>query len=81
MKENVRVAKNALYTSDQVVQEIVHIVSEVIENEIIEKMRTADNYALLFDERTDCTFSELMAIHGRFYDKELESCLAYYKSC
>ena len=78
VKENVGVAKNALCTSDQVVQEIVHILSEVIENEIIEKMRTADNYALLFDKRTDCTLSELMAIHGRFYDKKLEKVVLHF---
>lgn len=76
MKSDIQIAQNATYTSMRSIQEMLFILSEIIETKILNNMRESDHFALMFDERTDCSVTEL-AIHGRYIDKEsgaLKSC-------
>lgn len=66
MKAKIQVAKNAMYTSDIVIQEMIFVISEVIETGIVTKMRESNHFALIFDETTDCSITEQIAIHGRY---------------
>ncbi|XP_065843451.1 zinc finger protein 862-like [Oscarella lobularis] len=69
IKAGLRVAKNALYTSDQSIQEMVYVLSEVVEKKILKSIRESNHFALMIDETTDCTVTEQLAIHGRFICK------------
>ena len=76
VKSKIQIAKNALYTSDKAVQEMLYVISEVIETAILKNMRESCHFALLLDETTDCTVTEQLAIHRRYIDGvsgELES--------
>ena len=69
IKEQIRTARNATYTSDKSIQEMVFILSEVIESKILNDKRSSDHFAIMMDETTDCCVIEQMAIHGRFIEK------------
>ena len=66
VKSEIQIARNATYTSCKSIQEMIFILSEVIEMNILTEMRESDHLALLFDETTDCSMTEQLAIHGRF---------------
>ena len=71
--------RNATYTSDKTIQEMVFIMSEVIE---VERIKESGHFSLMFDESTDCTVSEQLAIHGRFIHKSAgEPILKYLTYC
>ena len=74
LKSNLHVARNASFRS---IQEMVFIMSEVIEKKILNRLRESDHFALMFDETTDCLVPEQLAIHVRFIDKES----GYLKTC
>ncbi len=77
VKSDICIAKNATYTSDKTIQEMVNILSEVLETNTINQTRESNHIALMFDETTDCTVTEQLALHGRFIDKatgNLKSC-------
>lgn len=65
IKSRIHVAKNATYLSDKSIQEMVYILSEVIETKVLSEMQDSDHFALLLDETSDCTVTEQLAIHGR----------------
>lgn len=69
-------AKNATYVSDKSIQEMVYILSEVIEHRILAQIEDSSHFALMLDETTDCTVTEQLAIHGRYITKcgQLKSC-------
>ena len=75
IKSKISIARNATYMSDRTVQEMVFILSEVLEQQILSRMKESEHFALLFDETTDCTVTEQLAIHVRFIDNtgELKS--------
>ena len=68
IKSKISIARNATYASDKTTQEMVYIISELIEVHIIEQMRKSEHFALMFDETADCTVTEQLAIHARFID-------------
>ena len=77
VKSEIQVARNALYTSCKSIQEMIFILSEVIEMKILKEMTESDHFALMFDETTDCSVTEQLAIHGRYICKnsgELKTC-------
>ena len=78
VKSNLHVARNATYTSFRSIQEMVFIMSEVIEKKILNRLRESDHFALMFDETTDCSVTEQLAIHVRFIDKESGSLKTCY---
>ena len=55
MKSRIQIAKNALYTSDKAIQEMIFVISVVIESHILKEMRESSHFSLLLDETTDCT--------------------------
>lgn len=61
-------ARNATYTSDKAVQEMVYVISEVIEMKILSEMKKSSHFSLMIDETTDCTVIEQLAVHGRYID-------------
>ena len=65
IKSKICIARNATYTSDKPIQEIVYVISEI---NILEQMRKTEHFALMLDETADCTVTELLAIHARFTD-------------
>ena len=65
IKRKICVARNACYTSDKAVQEMVHILSEVIEKKLLHELKSADFISLMFNETTDCTVTEQIAVHAR----------------
>ena len=77
VKSDIQVAQNATYTSCKSIQEMLLIMSVIIETKIMTNMRESDHFALMFDETTDCSVIEQLAIHGHHIDKEsgaLKSC-------
>ena len=68
VKSKIQIAKNALYTSDKAVQEMIFVISEVIETDILKDMTKSSHFALMCDETTDCTVTEQLAIHGCYID-------------
>ena len=52
------------------IQEILFILSEIIETKILNEMRESNHFALMFDETIDCSVTEQLAIHGRYIDNE-----------
>ena len=78
IKKMIRTAKNATYTSASAIQEMLFVLSDVIEADILSQMKTADHFAILFDETTDCTVTEQLAIHGRFINKDSGELQSHY---
>ena len=78
IKDKISIAKNATYMSDKTIQEMVFIISEVIEQKILNEMNRSEHFALMFDETTDCTTTEQMAIHGRFIHANSGELMSHY---
>ena len=78
IKSKISIARNATYTSDKTIQEIVYVISEVIEVGILEQMRKSEHFALMFDETADCTVTEQLAIHARFIDPSNGEMVSHY---
>ena len=80
VKANIHVAKNATYTrlSVKAIQEMLFIMSEVIETHILTEMKASDHFALMFNETTDCTVTEQLAIHGRYIHKGTGELKSHY---
>ena len=57
VKADIHVAKNGTYTSVKSIQEMLSIMSEVIESRILTEMKEFDHFALMFNETTDCSNS------------------------
>ena len=70
LKSKIRCGKNATYCSVKSIQENLQCMSEIIENDIIDKLRQSKHFSLLFDETTDCAVIEQMVIRGRFIDSD-----------
>lgn len=51
--------------------------SEVIESRILTEMKESDHFVLMFDETTDCTVTEQLAIHGRYIHNETGELKSY----
>ncbi|KAJ8023492.1 hypothetical protein HOLleu_35949 [Holothuria leucospilota] len=66
VKEQIRVAKNATYTSDKTVQEMLYVISEVLEDDTLKELASSDHFALMFDESSDCRNVEQLALHARY---------------
>lgn len=46
---------------------MIFVISEVIETGILKDMTKSSHFALMFDETTDCTVTEQLAIHGHYH--------------
>jgi hypothetical protein len=66
VKDQIRVAKNATYTSHKSIQEMLYILSEVIENDMLNELKDSEHFAIMFDESSDCTNIEQLVIHARY---------------
>ena len=64
VKSKISIARNATHTSDKTIQQMVYVISNVIENQILNEMRESNHFALMFDEATDCTVTEQLPVHG-----------------
>ena len=78
VKSKIQVAKNALYTSDKAIQEMVLVISEVIETRILNEIRASNHFSLMLAETTDCTVTEQLALHGRCIDPSSGELKSYY---
>jgi len=78
IKDKISIAKNATYMSDKTIQEMVFIISEVIEQKILNEMNRSEHIALMFDETTGCATTEQMAIHGRFINANSGELMSHY---
>ena len=78
IKDKISIAKNATYMSDKTNQEMVFIISEVIEQKILNEMNRSEHFALMIDETTDCTTTEQMTIHGRFIHADSGELMSHY---
>ena len=45
---------------------MVYVISNVIENQILNEMRESHHFALMFDETKDCTVTGQLPVHGRY---------------
>ena len=63
MKSRIQIVRNALYTSNKSVQEMVSVISEVIEVRILDEMKKSNHFSLMIDESTDCTVTEQLILH------------------
>ena len=79
IKEKIGTARNALYTSKQSIHEMIVVLAEVIENDILSKVRKSKFYSIMLDETTDCTVTEQLSVHVRFIDEEGKLCSLFLK--
>ena len=70
VKSDIHAAKNATYTSNKCIQDMLYWLSEVIQNRILNELRESNHFSLMFDETTDCTITEQLAVHGRYINKK-----------
>ena len=70
--------KNATYTSDKSIQDMLYVISEVLETKILDDLKSSKHFALQFDETLDCTTTEQLAVHGRFVDEESRLLRSHY---
>ena len=66
IKSKNSIAKNATYTSDKTIQDMIYIISHVVENHILSEMTKSDHFSIMLDETTDCSVVEQLAIDGRY---------------
>ena len=78
VKSKIQIVKNALYTSDMAIQEVVFVISEVIETQIFKEIRDSSHFALMLNETTDCTVAEQLVIHGRYIDRATGELKSHY---
>jgi len=78
IKDKISIAKNATYTSDKTIQEMVFVISEVIEQKILNEINKSEHFALMFDETTDCSTTKQLAIHGRFIHADSGELMSHY---
>ena len=77
--EKIKKGKNAKYTSEQAIKEMLICLSELIETNILKEIKKSDSYSLMFDETTDISVTEQMVIHSRFIDGNGDVCIKYLK--
>ncbi len=77
-KSRIQIARNALYTSDKSVQEMVSVISDIIEVRILDEMKKSNHFSLMIDESTDCTVTEQLVLHGRYIDLETGELKSHY---
>ena len=80
IKSKISIAKNATYTSEKTIQEMIYIISEVIENNILNEMRNSNHFSIMLDETTDCSVIEQLAVHGRYISPTGELKCHYLKT-
>ena len=51
-------------------QEMLYVMSEVVEKPILCDMKKSQHYSLMFDKTTDCTVTKQLAVHGRFIESD-----------
>ena len=51
IKGKIQVAKNALYTSDKSIQEMIFVISEVIEEQIVKESKRSGHFELCWMKR------------------------------
>ena len=76
IKEKIGKGMNATYTSEKTIQEMVFVMSESLEKKMLESMRESSHFSILFNETTDCTVTEQLAVHRCFITNsgELRCC-------
>ena len=65
MKSKFQVAKNALYSSDKAIQEMIFVIFKVIEARILKEIRESSHFALMLDE----PLIVQLVICGRYIDR------------
>ena len=78
MKSRIQIARNALYTSDKSVREMVSVISEVIEVRILDEMKKSNYFSLMIDQSIDRTETEQLILHGRYIDLETGELKSHY---
>ena len=58
--------KNAQYTSEQIISELLQCLGLVIEEKIILEMQSSDSFALMTDESTDIAVLKQLVLVGRY---------------
>lgn len=66
LKEKVFVGRNAHYTSRKSIQEYLKCLSDVLEKDILEELKSSQQFSLMFDETTDCSVREQMVLRARY---------------
>ena len=69
------IAKNATYTSDKIIQEMVYILSNISEREMLNEITEFARLSLMLNETTDCVVSDNLqiAIRGQYTHTATES--------
>ena len=69
LKDHLReFGRNAMYTSEEVQNEMIQICGNVLRNKILQKIREAKFYSIIADEATDSANDEQLSISIRFVD-------------
>lgn len=79
IKQQICKGKNAKYTSRTAIGEFLECINQVIEEDILTDMKASEQFALMFDETTDCAVIEQMIIHCRYINAAGEVCVKYCK--
>ena len=66
----VYIGKNATIRSHKSIQEMLYIMSDLVENQILDDLKKSNFFALMFDETTDCSIVEQLVIRTRFVDSD-----------
>ena len=73
------VAKNAHYTSERIMQEILETLGHQIEKRQVAALLNSRVYALMIDESTDISVTKQLVIYGRYISDEGEPCTTFLK--
>ena len=57
---------------------MVHIISDVIEKQILSEMTKSEHFSIMLDETTDCSVTEQLAIHGRYISRTTGELKSHY---
>ena len=73
------VGRNAHYTSERIVQELVWLLAQQIEDSQLEAVASSLFYGLMIDENTDIAVTKQLVIYGRYVSESGEPCSTFLR--
>ena len=71
--------RNAHYTSERIVQELVHILAQQIEDGPSESVARSLFYGLMIDASTDISVTKQLILYGRYVSETGEPCTTFLR--
>lgn len=69
--QHLNVAKNATYTSEQIIQELLEVIAAKIRTKIITNISGSEYYSVICDETTDISVTKQLIVYVKYISKSL----------